>query len=275
VFDLDVSITPSFPNVIGARTGLKVKVFMAGVRWREPDFLSMFQVEKSELTKSLHALDNQVLHSDGPFPKSAFTWAICGGRGAGKSTLLLNLLETKFRGYFDKIWLISPTALRDSKFKRLLKEIEGQHLLTPDDESINMILDDCKSEIDEAKEAKEEKPNFLIILDDCLHLLPKSQQKNAVNELMTCHRHVRCTVILLSQKYNKLNPLIRSNLDCISMFRTNNQSEKKCFLDDIAHDVEDVYDFAADAKSNSFLHINLAGGPKFFKKFDRIKKVAT
>lgn len=232
----------------------------------------MLRAEKSSLTKSLHALDNQVLHSDGPFPNSAFTWAICGGRGAGKSTLLLNLLETKYKGYFDKIWLISPTAARDAKFKKLITEIKGQHHLTPDDATIKMILDDCRKEIDEAKEEKEPSPNFLIILDDCLHLLPKSQQQSAINELMTCHRHVRCTVVLLSQKYNKLNPLIRSNLDCISMFRTNNQSERSCFLDDISHEVEKFYDFATGGDTpNTFLHINLAGGPKFFKQFDRIR----
>ena len=245
--------------------------FFFGCTSAASDLFDMLKTQHSHLTKSLKALDNQVKHGDGPFPVSAFTWAICGGRGAGKSTLLLNLLETKFKGYFDKIWLISPTASRDNKFKKLLKEIKGQHKLAPDDGTLKMILDDCRDEIDDAKEEKQSPPNFLIILDDCLHLLPKSQQQSAVNELMTCHRHVRCTVILLSQKYNKLNPLIRSNLDCISMFRTNNQSEKNCFLDDISHDVEKYYEYATGGNEpNMFLHINLAGGPKFFKQFDRI-----
>lgn len=229
----------------------------------------MFATKESALTRLLQPLDNQVHHSEGPFPRSAFTYAICGGRGAGKSTLLLNLLKTKFKSHFDKIYLMSPTAMRDEKFKKLVKEIGEQYISQPSDGAITDIMDTCRKEIDEAKEEKDPKPNFLVILDDCLHMLPKSQSQSAINELMTAHRHLRCTVILLTQKYNKLNPLIRSNLDCISMFKTNNQSEKDCFLNDLAHNIEKLYDFAADGQ-NSFLHINLMGGPKYFKKFDKI-----
>jgi hypothetical protein len=233
--------------------------------------MATYTIDKSDLSSELKALDNQVVPEDGPFPKSAFTWAICGGRGAGKSTLLLNLLRTKFKGEYDKIWLISPTAGRDEKFKKLVDEIGTQYLKKPSDEVIQSILEDCKHEIDESKEHKEPLPNFMIILDDCLHMLPKSTQASSINELMTCHRHVRCSVVLLSQKYNKLNPLIRSNLDCISMFKTNNRSEKDCFINDLADEVEPIYDYAVKDTPNSFLHINMMGGMKCFKQFDRIK----
>ena len=233
------------------------------------------QTECSSLTKSLKALDSQVDGGKGPFPKSAFTWAISGGKGSGKSTLLLNLLETQFKGYFDKIWLFSPTAARDPKFDRLLKEIKDQHIVEFSDAAIKAIIEDCQSEIDDARKDKEPLPNFLIIFDDCLADLPPRQQKGSeLNRLITLHRHIRSTVVILTQKYNALNTLLRSNLDCISMFQTACAAERKCFLGDLTDGakIEPMYDFAAYDRANSFLHVNSKApkGYKYFKQFDRI-----
>ncbi len=55
------------------------------------------------------------------------------------------------------------------------------------------------------------------------------------------------------------------------MFKTNNRSEKDCFINDLADEVEGVYDYAVTDPPNSFLHLNLMGGMKCFKQFDRIK----
>ena len=233
------------------------------------------RTEASRLTKCLKALDKQVDAGKGPFPKSAFTWAISGGKGSGKSTLLLNALENEFRGHFDKIWLISPTAARDSKFDRLLKEIKDQHFVEFSDGAIKAIMEDCQSEIDEAKKEKEPLPNFLIIFDDCLADLPARQLKGSeMNRLITVHRHIRATVIILTQKYNALNTLLRSNLDCISMFQTACAAEKKCFLGDLTDGakIEPLYEFAAYDNANSFLHVNSKApkGHKHYKMFDRI-----
>jgi len=233
------------------------------------------KTEPSYLTKCLKALDNQVEAGKGPFPKSAFTWAISGGKGSGKSTLLLNALENKFRGYFDKIWLISPTAARDPKFDRLLKEIKDQHITEYSDDAIREIIEDCQEEIEEAKKNKESLPNFLIIFDDCLADLPTRMLKGSeLNRLITLHRHIRATVIILTQKYNALNTLLRSNLDCISMFQTACQAERKCFIGDLVGGaaMEPLYDFAAYDKPNSFFHVNSKAprGHKYFKQFDRI-----
>lgn len=239
-----------------------------------PEFMAL-KTEPSHLTKCLKALDSQVDSGKGPFPKSAFTWAISGGKGSGKSTLLLNALENEFRGYFDKIWLISPTAARDPKFDRLLKEIKDQHIVEFSDDMIKAIMDDCQSEIDEAKKDKDPLPNFLIIFDDCLADLPPRQMKGSqLNRLITVHRHIRATVIILTQKYNALNTLLRSNLDCISMFQTACLAERKCFLGDLVDGarMEPLYDYAAYDKPNAFLHVNSKAprGYKYFKHFDRI-----
>jgi hypothetical protein len=237
--------------------------------------LMSIKTEPSKLTKRLQALDSQVDGGKGPFPKSAFTWCISGGKGSGKSTLLLNILEHEFRGHFDKIWLISPTAKRDPKFDRILKEIKDQHIEEYSDGAIKAIIEDCEAEIDDAKKDKDPLPNFLVIFDDCLADLPPRMLKGSeLNRLITCHRHKRATVIILTQKYNALNTLLRSNLDCISMFQTACAAEKKCFLNDLTEGVkiEPLYEYAAYDKPNSFLHVNAKApkGYKYFKQFDRI-----
>lgn len=235
----------------------------------------MLKTESSSLTKRLKALDKQVDGGKGPFPKSAFTWCISGGKGSGKSTLLLNILESEFKNHFDKIWLISPTARRDPKFDRLIKEIKEQHIEEFDDGAIKAIMDDCESEIDDAKKEKEALPNFLVIFDDCLADLPQRMAKGSeLNRLITCHRHKRATVIILTQKYNALNTLLRSNLDCISMFQTACAAEKKCFLNDLTDGskIDPLYEYAAYDQPNSFLHVNSKApkGYKYYKQFDRI-----
>lgn len=247
-----------------------------GVGWIDENLYMNIKTESSALTRKLKALDKQVDCGRGPFPKSAFTWVISGGKGSGKSTLLLNILESQFRGHFDKIWLISPTASRDPKFDRLLKELKDQHVSEYSDAMIKAIMDDCQEEIEESKKDKEPLPNFLIIFDDCLADLPPRQMKGSeLNRLITCHRHIRATVIILTQKYNALNTLLRSNLDCISMFQTACLAERKCFLGDLTDgaSIEPLYDFAAYDAANHFLHVNNKAPKAFryFKLFDRIR----
>ncbi len=48
-------------------------------------------------------------------PKHEFTMGIIAPKGAGKTTLIANLLYY-YRGYFNNIFVFSPTVLSDEKW---------------------------------------------------------------------------------------------------------------------------------------------------------------
>jgi polyhydroxyalkanoate synthesis regulator phasin len=226
----------------------------------------------------LNKLDNQVVKSNDPLPKQDIVWIVSGGKGSGKSTMVLNVLKNKhaYGRWFDNVYLVSPTSRNDKKFEKLVKELdtEGKYFSECNEEVIDEIIERLKAfneSFDEEEEGR--KPHNLVLFDDCLAFLPKSTQKSRFNELITTSRHLKTSVWILVQKYNRVNPIIRAQMDLLSIFHTNNKKELESLEDDLnlnKHQFEEIYDFATSG-NNSFLHISFFGGkPKYFKKFDEI-----
>jgi hypothetical protein len=238
-----------------------------------------FEVTANELSGKIMPFDNQVKKSDDPLPQSAgVIWIMSGKKGSGKSNLILNVLKRKgspYKKFYDNIFLISPTAGKDEKFKKFISELEkeGKYYDTLDETIIDAVLAQVKKFNDEFDEKKEKrKPENLLILDDCIHLMPKSTTTSNINQLFTTSRHNRLSVWVATQKYNKINPLIRANADLISFFRSDNRKEITTLIDDINVDkplFEKIYEFCTE-EPNSFMHISLFGKIKFYRKFDRI-----
>jgi hypothetical protein len=234
-----------------------------------------FYLKINKISNDLKKLDNQVVRSDDPLPKQDIVWIINAGKGMGKSTMILSVLKSKngYKRFFDNIYLVSPTASRDTKFNKLIEELDkdNKFFSTCDDETIDEIMNKLREFNDNFEEDRQ--PHNLVIFDDCLSSLPKSTQRSAFNLLITTSRHLKTSVWILTQKYNKVNPLIRANMDLLSFFRTNNRLEFKTLEDDVNIDEKELkllYDFATD-KDNSFLHISFFGGkPIFFNRFDKI-----
>jgi GTPase SAR1 family protein len=255
----------------------------------------MLKTQRNPLSNDLMPLDGQVKRTDDPLPNSHVNWLIIGKKGSGKSTLILNLLKRKSSPYYknyDNIFMISPTACRDSKFADLVDEIreEDKYYEELNDDIINEIVDKLYAYNDDYVKKQEEaieemklkkrknipairQPSNLLILDDCLHMLPKSGANSSVNKIFTTSRHMKLSIWLLTQKMNKVNPLIRNNSDMITVFPTDNKKEFESISEDWNIDrnrLQKLYDYAVD-EPNSFLHISLFGNkPNFFKKFDKI-----
>jgi hypothetical protein len=237
-----------------------------------------YYLKVNKISKSLNKLDNQVVKSNDPLPKQDIVWIVSGGKGSGKSTMVLNVLKNKhaYKGCFENIFLISPTSRNDKKFEKLVKELdaENKYFSECNDEVVDEIIERLKAfneSFDEEEEGR--KPHNLVLFDDCLAFLPKSTQKSRFNELITTSRHLKTSVWILVQKYNRVNPIIRAQMDLLSIFHTNNKKELESLEDDLnlnKHQFEEIYDFATSG-NNSFLHISFFGGkPKYFKKFDEI-----
>lgn len=238
----------------------------------------------NKLTEKIKPLDNQLNRDlDDPIPKTkAIIYIISGSKGRGKTSLLLNILKTKqkdggLKGYFDNIFMFSPTAKTDLKTKKLVEELEKDDKFYNEfnDANNNEVIEKIKTFNEEFKndeENKGEEPRNLIIYDDCMADLPKSFEKTGgLNKLIIQARHNNTWCIFLVQRYIGVNRVIRSQADLISFFKTDNNRELQALTDDVNYDkdvIKYLYDFATE-NPNDFLHINLLSRT-FYKKFDKI-----
>lgn len=235
----------------------------------------------SALTKALAPYDTQVKFTDEPLPTCPCNMAIIGKKGCGKTTLLRNILErdeSPWKKHFHRIYVISPTAHKDDKMKDLIEDIgPDQHWEVLNEQSLQEVLNAIEAHIEEfqkKKRNKGKKPNSLLIMDDCIHDMVAKKQIRLLCRLVTQNRHIGLTTLFSVQKYNSFLPtVIRSNLDVIVFYRTDNKKELNSFVEEMPSDEDAtlaMYNFATN-EPYSFLVANFYGvRPRFFKRFDEI-----
>jgi hypothetical protein len=233
---------------------------------------------KNPLTEAVKAKDDQENYKkDQVFAKDHFLYLVIGRKRSGKSTLALNMLDTPeklggFKKKFDKIWLVSPTAANDSKMEDLVTELEpdGQYYDTFNNDVQSQLMDKIKLY---NSKTKKKKPHHLVIYDDVLAFLPSNKKKGqAFNSFMTNQRHFKCSAMILAQRLNELNPLIRSQADVVSYFRQDNPKEDKIFSETFGVSPELID--KCTSEPHSFLTVNfLHHTPKFYKRFDEVKQL--
>ena len=231
---------------------------------------------KNSLNDILTPLDNTFNASDDPLLRNnnSIVYVISGRRGSGKSTLCIQLMSHKkaYRKRFTNVFLISPTAESDKKFKKLVEELKEEdfpHFYdTLNEENIEEILNFIRRDNDE----NDKKNLHCLILDDVVLDLPKSKS-SLINRIVITSRHLNLTIIIVTQKYNAIPTIIRNNMDLCSFFPSLNNHEIKTFQEDLNIDKDifnAIYDYCCD-ESNSFMHANLVGLPKFYRKFEPIE----
>jgi hypothetical protein len=234
------------------------------------------ETEKHHLTDKINALDSQIEENNDsdaiPKLKNNFFWIISGGAGSGKTTMLLNLLQIKHKEgglgkFYKKIYLISPTHRLDNKLEDLVEELGPEQTYSElNDNTIQSITNDIKNTENFKKE------HFLIIMDDCLGMMPNIMTKSKAHTMLISRRHLHATVICLVQSYVRIPNLWRRNANLISFFGTQNKKEIQSLIDDVNGDEELLRMVIEDAteEPHSFLTIKLnSGKPIFYKKFNK------
>jgi hypothetical protein len=232
-------------------------------------------MSKFNYNSILKKLDNTYNSSKDPLllQNNACVYIISGRKGAGKTTLLINLLDSPrvYKRRFENIFLISPTARTDKKLSKLVKELERDSKFydTYSEELIENILEQINTD----NEENERKNKHLLILDDCALSISKKLNSN-LNKLVVTARHRGVTLIILTQKYNAVPTVIRSNTDLVTFFNSLNKKEIETLIDDINIDKElfkDIYNVTCMEGGHNFLHINLLASPiQFYKCFQPI-----
>lgn len=232
------------------------------------------KVKPNDLTKKLKALDHQMVASDDPIPeKNHFVWGVSGMKGSGKTSLLINVMRTHLRKTYDHIFLFSPTARVDTKWKDMVDELdpEGKYYEEYNEGNLLEVIERIKQLNEDDKNNKN-----LIIFDDCMSEF-KAGQKTVMNRLITTCRHLKTSVVIIVQKYNRLSTTIRANMDMVSIFATQNQRELNTIIDDInvnPDTFKQIYEYCVGDGGNRFIHVTLFQAKlRFYKCFDRIEIV--
>jgi hypothetical protein len=231
----------------------------------------------SDLTKALAPYDNQKNTGPGPLPTKPFLWAIVGKKGCSKTTVVLNVLQRKespLYRHFDLIFWVSPTAGADKKLEPLLEDIgEGQVYDDLNNDVIEDILAKCEAYTERHnKKKKRGDPQYCVVFDDCIHQI-RSKRASLITRLATQNRHLKVSCFFLLQKWKSFPTIIRSNLDCITLFHNENEQEIKSFCSELGNEekIRKMYEYAT-AEPYSFLHINGYAQPtRYYRRFDEIE----
>ena len=174
-------------------------------------------IEQPELAK----------HEDMIIPPLGSSVIISGKSGSGKSTLLANLImdgrfygpsEAKPKGWFDKIFLFSPTANGDDVQKSL--NIPKKYVFTDLEEApelLDAILDSQQQKLDDADGA-DKVPQFAIIFDDIIGDTRFMNEKSFTRCFYQV-RHVNCTTFICTQHFRKVPKICRLQANFVFFFQ--------------------------------------------------------
>jgi hypothetical protein len=155
-----------------------------------------------------------------------------GRSGSGKSTVINYLMTTpKFlKGFFDEVYLFSPTAKLDDLSKHL--KLKDKYLITePTEAKLNEILTKQENMIkSDGIERVGKKSKVLIIFDDIV-ADPQFLKSNAVIRLATMGRHYLVSSIINTQSYTKIPRAVRLQANALILFPSSN-NEVKLLIED-------------------------------------------
>ena len=218
-----------------------------------------------------------------PLPKKNFSMYICGFASSGKTTLMLSMLLSHptrkrkdiprfYYRYFDKVFLFSPSR-QTLPLDRL--RLDESHIFDKySDDALEEIIDAERDDIN---------TNNLIIIDDSIKQI---KNRPGFHRLILNRRHIthNCaeegqaglSIIVLSQKYNCLDLIARTNMSDVVLFRTENAKELRAIKDELMSDLspvqqDEVLRTAWDQKY-SFLLIKayLPTADRYYRRFDKI-----
>ena len=202
---------------------------------------------------------------------------ISGKSGSGKSTLLVNLLtdERFYKGFFKRVFLISPTANGDDVQKEL--HIDKKDVFTDLEEApeiLGVILDSQAKKLEDGDGAHTV-DQYAIIFDD---VIGDVQFMNSP-EFTKCFyqvRHVNCTTFICTQHFKRVPRICRLQANFIHYFQ-GSQSEVDTLVEEFSPPNYTKNEFRqlvhdATKEKYSFLTINMKLGwdKRFRMNLDQI-----
>jgi hypothetical protein len=187
-----------------------------------------------------------------PLQQPPFTLEIIAPTKSGKSVMILNYLKNVLMGYsdnvFDEVYYISPTLPLDSTLKAV-NDDETIIKITDDEDLEN--LDDILKDIMKSQREKDddEREHVLIVLDDMIDYLKKSK---VLGNLTTKNRHLKISLIIVSQVFNSIPVKARKNGTCYIFSNIYNQKDLNDINEEIGSNFPDFMDYYKEATKDKY-----------------------
>ena len=212
--------------------------------------------------------NDEMINVEAPLPNNyGFFAGVIGKPNSGKTTLWLSLINRKGKCYwkkFDKIFIFSAS------FKTISSKIK-----LPDDRLIDGFDEEKLDEIinGKADEKEEKPPKILIIFDDVVASLQKNMK--SFLRLVYNRRHIlgSCSIILISQVYNRIPLEIRKVFQTLIVFSTGNKREIDSIYEDVSQLKRDEFDQLLKhcfQNAHDFILIDVTNN-EYFHNFNRLE----
>ena len=251
----------------------------AGYHFEEREAPQSLEIEPIPTSKDEIKQPELAEHEDMFIPPLGSSVVISGKSGSGKSTLLANLIKDprfygptpeKPNGFFDKIFLFSPTAKGDDVQKSL--GIDKDHVFTDLDEApelLEVILNSQQKKLDNGDGA-DKVEQYALLFDDVIGDTSFMNER-AFTRCFYQVRHVNCTTFICTQHFKRVPKVCRLQANFIFFFQ-GSASEVEIVTEEFAPPQYSKKEFAqlvndASCKKYSFLTINMKVG--WDKRFRR------
>jgi len=202
-------------------------------------------------------------------PQPPFLLLGIGSVRSGKTNTLINMLRNEDmygKDYFQDTLIISNTINNDTKGKYLKDafRVEDHY----EDRMIKDLVNSQKSY------KREEAPTTLLVLDDIINR--DFTKNNEVSFLASRFRHYELSIMIFTQSFRAVSPIIRTNATDILIFRQQSSKEMEKVIEeyhDLAHSEEQFlkYYHIAHNEPYSFLYIDAQENPaRFYKSFEEL-----
>lgn len=232
-------------------------------------------------TKIKALVEGGVSYEEAPHPNllpTPFSLIGNGKPGSGKSTTLMNLLLF-YKGYFDNIYIWSPTIGIDISWKQFFKN--NPNMINKKNIFKSFKQDTMKKLMKEIKKVNKNKKDYpdkvktLFIFDDIISELPR-KQKGYFNKMLFNHRHYGISHITLSQEYVAIPPKMRKSSFGMMLYNTDNCLEREKIVKELGGIIGcDNFDslFTETTKNKyDFLFVKLAESDlnkKYYLNFEK------
>lgn len=165
-------------------------------------------------------------------PTPPFFIGIVAATESGKTTLIVNLLarENAYKRYFDDVNIVSPTVFVDPTWTRV--DIQnGRKFDRWDHETERYFMDLMQKQRDDAAQGVQYRRRILNIFDDIVG--EKVGSSPIIQKLATTYRWCNMSVILSTQRFRELTPVIRTNVTDWIIYNIQNGAELRKVMDEV------------------------------------------
>lgn len=230
-------------------------------------------LEKPNLKKVKMNCDDCIDEKLKKYPMCEDLWSntsfnvILGKMGQGKTSLITNLIKTVFKKCFHHIIVFIPTTSRES----IENDIYGKQL--PVEDLYDDLTEETLAEVMDKLEENSSNGEFtLLLIDDFQAALKNPNIINILQKIVTRMRHLRTSIFILQQNFQKLSKFLRELVTNVITFNVGKSQLDKLFDEVVQLDknkYQSLIDLAFQNK-NDWIAINVNGSRNIYRMFDKI-----